>query len=81
MMDMEGGTYYAQLRGFLQDQYCEKSAAVTWLIPTQSSPADGSFDPHTFILGPEEEFAQKIESNGVCDACSIRLLQEEKFVI
>ncbi|XP_048471660.1 GATA zinc finger domain-containing protein 1 isoform X2 [Rhincodon typus] len=27
--------YYAQIRGFVQDQYCEKSAVITWLIPTQ----------------------------------------------
>lgn len=28
------GIYYAQIRGFLEDQYCEKSASVTWLLPT-----------------------------------------------
>lgn len=30
----DDGIYYAQIRGFLEDQYCEKSAAVTWLLPT-----------------------------------------------
>lgn len=30
----DGGNYYAQIRGFLEDQYCEKSATVTWLLPT-----------------------------------------------
>lgn len=34
MQDIDGGTYYAQIRGLLTDQYCEKSAAVTWLLPT-----------------------------------------------
>lgn len=42
--------YFAQIRGFVQDQYCEKSAALTWLIPTQSSPRD-YFDPGTYIVG------------------------------
>lgn len=59
MIDVEGGTYYAQLRGFLQDQYCEKSAVVTWLLPTTESPEDG-FDPSTYILGPDEEYPRKL---------------------
>ncbi|CAB1320543.1 unnamed protein product [Coregonus sp. 'balchen'] len=36
----DGRPYYAQIRGFIQDQYCEKSAALTWLIPTQASPEE-----------------------------------------
>lgn len=46
----DGKPYYAQIRGFVQDQYCEKSAALTWLIPTQTSPRD-QFDPSTYIVG------------------------------
>lgn len=46
----DGKPYYAQIRGFVQDQYCEKSAALTWLIPTQASPQD-RFDPSTYIVG------------------------------
>ena len=30
----DGSVYYAQLRGFLTDQYCEKSGVITWLLPT-----------------------------------------------
>uniref|UniRef100_A0A3Q3X9S9 GATA zinc finger domain-containing protein 1 n=1 Tax=Mola mola TaxID=94237 RepID=A0A3Q3X9S9_MOLML len=56
----DGKPYYAQIRGFMQDQYCEKSAALTWLIPTQSSPKD-HFDPGTFIVGPEEDLPRKME--------------------
>lgn len=48
----DGKPYYAQIRGFVQDQYCEKSAALTWLIPTQASPKD-QFDPGTYIVGEE----------------------------
>lgn len=48
----DGKTYYAQIRGFIQDQYCEKSAALTWLIPTQASPKE-QFDPGTYIVGKQ----------------------------
>lgn len=52
MLDMDGGTYYAQVRGFLTDQYCEKSAVVTWLLPTKASPPpEQCFDPATYIIG------------------------------
>ncbi|XP_032521964.2 GATA zinc finger domain-containing protein 1 [Danaus plexippus] len=62
MIDIDGGTYYAQIRGFLTDQYCEKSAVVTWLLPTQASPPpDQSFDPATYIIGPEEDLPRKLE--------------------
>ncbi|XP_072507603.1 GATA zinc finger domain-containing protein 1 isoform X3 [Notamacropus eugenii] len=47
--EQDGKTYYAQIRGFIQDQYCEKSAALTWLIPTMASPKD-QFDPASYII-------------------------------
>lgn len=50
----DGKPYYAQIRGFVQDQYCEKSAALTWLIPTQASPKD-LFDPGTYIVGEKDK--------------------------
>ena len=50
LVDHDGGVYYAQLRGFLCDQYSEKSAVITWLLPTQSSPTD-RFEASTFVLG------------------------------
>ncbi|KOB75228.1 GATA zinc finger domain containing protein 1, partial [Operophtera brumata] len=62
VLDVDGGTYYAQLRGFLTDQYCEKSAVLTWLLPTRASPPpDKCFDPATYIIGPEEELPRKLE--------------------
>jgi hypothetical protein len=52
MRDVEGGLYYAQIRGLLTDQYCEKSCVVTWLLPTQASPnTEEGFDPATYIIG------------------------------
>ncbi|CAH2242210.1 GATA zinc finger domain-containing protein 1 [Pararge aegeria] len=62
MLDVDGGTYYAQIRGFLTDQYCEKSAVVTWLLPTKASPPpEKQFDPATYIIGPEEDLPRKLE--------------------
>lgn len=51
-MDDKRNIYYAQIRGLLVDNYCEKSAYLTWLIPTQASPDphDG-FDPASYLIG------------------------------
>ncbi|CAK9812415.1 GATA zinc finger domain-containing protein 1 [Anthophora plagiata] len=47
---------------FYKDQYCEKSAAVTWLLPTTASPPpDEGFTPETYIIGPEEDLPRKLE--------------------
>ncbi len=57
-----GGIYYAQLRGFLTDQYCEKSCAITWLLPTINSPEpEDGFDPSTYVIGPEEDLPRKLD--------------------
>ncbi|GAB1289382.1 GATA zinc finger domain-containing protein 1 [Apodemus speciosus] len=58
--EQDGKPYYAQIRGFIQDQYCEKSAALTWLLPTLASPRD-RFDPASYIIGPEEDLPRKME--------------------
>lgn len=52
MMDEDDDIYYAQIRGLLTDQYCQKSAVITWLLPTQESPPPSeSFDPATYVIG------------------------------
>lgn len=54
--------YYAQLRGFLTDEYAEKSGVITWLLPTTESPPPWEgFHPATYVLGPEEDVARKLE--------------------
>ncbi|CAG2104020.1 unnamed protein product [Medioppia subpectinata] len=68
--DVNGGTYFAQIRGFLQDQYCEKSAVITWLLPSEDSDED-VFDASTYFLGPEEDTPRKLECmTFVCHAPS-----------
>lgn len=70
VIDDRHRVYYAQIRGLLQDQYCEKSAVLTWLLPTRGSPK-GRFDPATYILGPEEDIPRKLEClEFVCHAPS-----------
>ncbi|XP_076455855.1 GATA zinc finger domain-containing protein 1-like [Babylonia areolata] len=70
LVDHEGGVFYAQLRGFMCDQYGEKSAVITWLVPTQNSPQD-RFDASTYVLGPEEDIPRKMEyMDFVCHAPS-----------
>ena len=47
--DLDGLTYFAQIRGFLQDNFCEKFVVVTWLVPTR--PNQHTFDPLLFLPG------------------------------
>lgn len=47
--DIDGDIYFAQIRGFLQDEFAQKSAVITWLIPTVSNPSH--FDPAIFLPG------------------------------
>ncbi|KAG5900119.1 hypothetical protein JTB14_012792 [Gonioctena quinquepunctata] len=61
MLDEEGDTYYAQIKALMSDQYCNKSAVVTWLLPTQESPPPNEeFDPATYIIGPEEDISRNL---------------------
>ena len=66
--EQDGKPYYAQIRGFIQDQYCEKSAALTWLIPTLSSPRD-QFDPASYIIGEfgKYRFLNSVHSPLLCE--------------
>ncbi|XP_034111129.1 uncharacterized protein LOC117572425 [Drosophila albomicans] len=61
IVDSEQKVYYAQIRGLLVDAYCEKSAFLTWLIPTQDSPdPKEGFDPATYLIGPDEQLSRKL---------------------
>ncbi|XP_058444786.1 GATA zinc finger domain-containing protein 1 [Malaya genurostris] len=61
MMDAKDNVYYAQIHGLQIDSYCEKSAYITWLLPSTSSPPPNErFDPATYLIGPEEDLPRKL---------------------
>lgn len=62
IVDSEQNVYYAQIRGLLVDAYCEKSAFLTWLIPTQDSPdPKEGFDPATYLIGKAVRDAPRLK--------------------
>lgn len=71
-MDEKDNCYYAQIRSFLVDTYQEKSAYITWLIPSKlSPPPNKTFDPCTYLLGPDEDFPRRLSTmDFVCHAPS-----------
>ncbi|PRD22843.1 UNVERIFIED_CONTAM: gatad1 [Trichonephila clavipes] len=60
LVDDKRNLYYAQIRGLLQDQYYEKSAVITWLLPSEKSQRN-RFDPTTYVIGPEEEIPRTLD--------------------
>lgn len=63
LRDAKDNCYYAQIRAFLVDTFLEKSAYITWLIPSKLSPAPNkSFDPCTYLVGPDEDFSRKLST-------------------
>uniref|UniRef100_A0A182N095 GATA zinc finger domain-containing protein 1 n=1 Tax=Anopheles dirus TaxID=7168 RepID=A0A182N095_9DIPT len=56
LVDTKDNTYYAQIRGLIMDAFNEKSAVLTWLVPTVASPPPNEgFDPGTYHIGPDED--------------------------
>lgn len=62
--DMEN-IYFAQIRAFLSDQYGQKSAVITWLVPIDENfrqiKSLKDFDPSFFELGPAEDFPRSLD--------------------
>lgn len=56
----DGQVYFAQLTGFLQDQYCEKSASLNWLVPTRPTSRD-FFEPSAYRIGLEDVQLRKLD--------------------
>lgn len=52
--------YFAQLSGFLQDQYCEKSASVNWLVPIKRTSRE-FFDPSAYKIGLVDTRLRKMD--------------------
>ncbi|KAF7284393.1 GATA zinc finger domain-containing protein 1 [Rhynchophorus ferrugineus] len=62
LKDEEDDCYYAQVIGLMTDQYCNKSAVIQWLLPTEESPPPNEeFDPATYIIGPEEDISRNLD--------------------
>uniref|UniRef100_A0A1B6I295 GATA zinc finger domain-containing protein 1 n=1 Tax=Homalodisca liturata TaxID=320908 RepID=A0A1B6I295_9HEMI len=61
--DEEGDTYYCQIKGLMMDEYCQKSASITWLIPTyDDSPyVREGFDALTFVAGPDDDLPRSLD--------------------
>nr|CAD7432287.1 unnamed protein product [Timema monikensis] len=63
MVGQDNRIYYAQLRGFLTNQYCEKSTVITWIVPTHASPPPTwGFDPDTYVFAYDEETPRKLDT-------------------
>lgn len=59
--DQEDGlVYFAQIKGFLQDQFCEKSAAINWLVPIRPTSRE-FFDPGAYGIGLEDTQLRKLD--------------------
>ncbi|CAB3362570.1 Hypothetical predicted protein [Cloeon dipterum] len=58
--DENDDIYFAQITGLMQDHNYEKSATITWLIPTQET-GDADFDPTQYTLGIKETVPRKLE--------------------
>lgn len=56
----DGQIYFAQVTGFLQDQYCEKSASLYWLVPTRPTTRE-FFDPLAYKIGLEDVQLRKLD--------------------
>lgn len=61
--------YFAQIRAFMCDQYGQKSAVITWLIPAMTTSTTAAatttitdFDLDSFVLGPAEEIPRPLDS-------------------
>jgi len=56
----DGKVYFAQIRGFLQDQFCEKSASLNWLIPNRPT-SRKFFDPSAYSIGLIDTQLRKLD--------------------
>ncbi|CAG0916868.1 unnamed protein product [Notodromas monacha] len=70
---MDNRIYYAQTRGFLCDQYGNKSCALTWLVPKtpRDSVSVDNFEPAEYLLAYNQDEPQDLDDlTWVCRAPS-----------
>lgn len=62
-LQCRGRKYYAQIKALIVDTFTEKSAVLTWLIPTTASPdPEEEFDPATYLIGLEEDIPRRLSA-------------------
>lgn len=62
-LQCRGRKYYAQIKALIVDTFTEKSAVLTWLVPTTSSPdPNETFDPATYLIGLEEDIPRRLSA-------------------
>ena len=58
---IDGQNYFAQIRGILQDEYLERGALLSWLIPISKYNSEDAFHPDNFVIGPSEDFPRNMD--------------------
>lgn len=58
--DAAGDVYYAEINGLMIDENCEKSASLTWLVPTQPWKRGDRFDPFHFVRKCKSDLPHKL---------------------
>jgi hypothetical protein len=85
LFDLEDkeSVYFAQIRAFLIDQYGERSAVITWLIPINDRfkvRFAKDFNSDNFVLGPTEDYPRPLEClEFVCrlEQCTNKAIKSE----
>lgn len=55
-------TYYAQIRILIEDLFCQKYAALIWLLPTNLISDDREeFNPYLYTCGPQDDCFYKVQ--------------------
>ncbi|KAF6771992.1 GATA zinc finger domain-containing protein 1, partial [Paragonimus kellicotti] len=68
VVDIEGGTYYAQIRSLAVDALGDTCCVLTWLIPTTDLTSD-TFQPENFVFGMEEDVLRDINCCSLVCRC------------
>lgn len=61
-LEDDSNTYYAQIRILIEDLFCQKYAALIWLLPTEvTNSSSHTFNPCVYTYGPQDDWFYNIE--------------------
>lgn len=61
-LEDDSNTYYAQIRILIEDLFCQKYAALMWLLPTEiTNSSSHTFNPYVYTYGPQDDWFYNIE--------------------